>query len=106
MQLAENSTHRDDVIVGVRREYDDVLPRRKLASSPHLRDERIEHLAVERTCRLIPREQRAQVVLAIVETVELEDRLAGHLAQPDYRCYLAIARPFHLVGDPRRPHAR
>src|SRR5690606_11245696 len=54
MELVEDPTHRDDVVVGVGREYDDPLPPRQLAPPSNLGDERIEHLAVQWAGRSVP----------------------------------------------------
>ena len=73
MELVEHPAHRDDVVVRVRGEDDHALPRRELAATADLGDQGVENRAVQRTGLAIAREQRAQVVLAVIILVELED---------------------------------
>src|ERR1044072_6833940 len=65
---------------GGEQEHDDALPPRQLPPPPDLRDQRVKHDPVQRPRRAVPQEQRAQVMLAVVDVVELQDRLGGHPA--------------------------
>ena len=106
VQLEKNPAHRDDIVIGMGREDDDILPRRQLAPPANLRDQRVEDFAVERTRGLVAREQRAQVMLPVVQTVELENGFPGYFAQPDHGRDFELARPFHFACNPRRADAR
>ncbi len=54
----------------------------------------------------MPPDERAQVVLAVVDVVELEHGLAGHLAEPDHGPDFERAGPLELAEHPGRLHAR
>src|SRR6185503_6845797 len=105
VQLVQDTTHRDDIVIRMRREHDDALIARKLAFPADLGNQRVEYLTIQRAWRSVLREQRAEVMLTIVVGVELEHRLAGLLAQPDHGLDLEIRRPLHLADCPRRLYA-
>src|SRR4051812_2843495 len=84
------------------REHDHTLSGGQLAAAADLGDERVEHFAVERARLSVARQQRAQVVLAVVVLVQLEHRFARNLSEPDYRIDLTRTRPFDFTDDPRR----
>ncbi len=103
-QLPQDSTHRDDVVVGVRRECDDALVARQLGSTPDLRAERIEHLAVERSGRAVQCHQCREPMLGVVMLGQLENRFAGLLGEPGDRPDRARGGPFDRAQQPRGGH--
>ena len=106
VQLVEHSAHRDDVVIGVRGEHDHAFAGRELAAPADLGDQSVEDGAVEGAGLSVPRQQRAQAVLAVIILIELEHRFAGRLAQPDDGVDLLLAGPLHFAQHPRRSKAR
>ena len=95
-QALERAAHRDDVVVGVRREDDHALLRRlgalgaiavvgvRLAAGPTGDGvlQVVEYLYVDVVGRAVDGQQLAEAVLVVVLVGELEDRLACLLAEP------------------------
>ena len=106
VQLAQHAAHRDHVVVGVRAEHDDPAPARELALAPDLGDQAVEDLAVDRLRGAVARDQRAQVVVAVVDRGEAQDALPRLLGEPEHRLHLELGRPLDLSDQPRRPDAR
>src|SRR5688500_6516434 len=99
-QLPENTAHRDDVIIRVRREDDDARAARELRLSANLRAEHVEHLAVRGSWRSEPRHQRRQLVLGVVALRHLQNGLSRLLRQPDDGPDGELRRPLHLIEEP------
>jgi hypothetical protein len=102
VELVQDPARGDHVVVRVRREEQDAAAARQLAAAADLRDQRVEHFAVQRGRRAVAREECAQVVLPVVRVAQAEHRLPRHLAQPDQGPDLEVARPRHLAEQPRR----
>ena len=105
-ELAQNPAHRDDVVVGMRREADRALAGGELALAANLRAERIEHFAVHRTGRSRPGDERGHAVFGVVALRQLENGPLRLLGEPHDRADLERLGPADFVQQPRCGNAR
>jgi hypothetical protein len=105
-KLAEDATHRNHVVVGVRRKANDLLASRQLALAADLRAQRIEDEAVDGAGAAMARDQRCQLMFGVVVLCQLENGLVRLFRQPCHRAKLQRFGPVDFIDQPRRGNAR
>ena len=90
-QLVKDATHRDDIVVRVRREAGDPFAARQLGATPYLGAKRVEHLPVQCAGRAVSCDEGRQVIM---------DDVARFMARPGSDSGLMSELPLLTVASP------
>ena len=84
-KFAQNATHRNHIVVGMRRKTNHALVARQFAFTANFGAECIEHFTVNRTGRTVTRNQRRQLMIGVVGLRKLQNGRARLQCQPRNR---------------------